>query len=127
MTIRMVNALPAVAGPPTRSGERRSRPARASTPAVERQSAPTANGRDLAALRWDLTIHELYRVFADYLEPLLDPVADGAPVRGESRVTDVRLTATRHALRDIEDALRRVEAGTYGVCDSCGRPIARQR
>jgi DnaK suppressor protein len=30
-------------------------------------------------------------------------------------------------LRDIERALRRLEDGTYGICEACGRPIAEAR
>lgn len=30
-------------------------------------------------------------------------------------------------LADIEDALRRLEQGTYGRCEACGRPIADER
>jgi RNA polymerase-binding transcription factor DksA len=29
-----------------------------------------------------------------------------------------------HLLEEIEAALGRIEAGTYGLCTSCGRPIA---
>ena len=30
-------------------------------------------------------------------------------------------------LQDIEDALERIEAGTYGTCDDCGQPIPERR
>jgi DnaK suppressor protein len=30
-------------------------------------------------------------------------------------------------LRDIEAALARIEAGTYGICKYCGQPIAEKR
>ena len=30
-------------------------------------------------------------------------------------------------LSAIESALARIEAGTYGTCTSCGRPIAEER
>ena|SRR5579862_2019877 len=30
-------------------------------------------------------------------------------------------------LRDIDDALRRLDEGTYGVCEVCGRPIPDER
>lgn len=35
--------------------------------------------------------------------------------------------SAREQLREIEAALERVEAGTYGVCEVCGRPIASGR
>src|SRR3979411_686976 len=30
-------------------------------------------------------------------------------------------------LREVEDALRRIEAGSYGVCQECDEPISRKR
>ena len=30
-------------------------------------------------------------------------------------------------LREVEDALRRLDDGTYGVCEVCGRPIPDER
>ena len=35
--------------------------------------------------------------------------------------------AGRKNLRDIENALLRINEGTYGVCESCGKPIAESR
>jgi RNA polymerase-binding protein DksA len=32
-----------------------------------------------------------------------------------------------HLLAEIEDALGRIEAGTYGTCESCGTPIGEER
>ncbi len=31
------------------------------------------------------------------------------------------------ALREIDEALKRIANGSYGICESCGRPIARAR
>jgi len=31
------------------------------------------------------------------------------------------------SLREVEHALEKYEAGTYGLCDSCGQPIERAR
>ena len=33
----------------------------------------------------------------------------------------------RDQLTDIEHALQKIEDGTYGLCDSCGQPIAENR
>jgi DnaK suppressor protein len=35
--------------------------------------------------------------------------------------------ATRRELEEIEDALRRIEAGSYGTCIACGGPMGMQR
>jgi DnaK suppressor protein len=34
---------------------------------------------------------------------------------------------SRDLLEQIEHALARIEAGTYGVCESCGKPIGKAR
>jgi DnaK suppressor protein len=33
----------------------------------------------------------------------------------------------RRTLREVDEALDRIEEGTYGICDSCGKPIASKR
>jgi DnaK suppressor protein len=33
----------------------------------------------------------------------------------------------QQTLRDIDDALRRIEEGSYGVCEVCGKPIGAER
>jgi DnaK suppressor protein len=33
----------------------------------------------------------------------------------------------RESLNEVEHALQKYEAGTYGLCDSCGKPIERAR
>jgi DnaK suppressor protein len=34
---------------------------------------------------------------------------------------------TRELLEQVEHALARIDAGTYGVCESCGKPIGKAR
>src|SRR3954451_2770733 len=44
--------------------------------------------------------------------------------RGEVEALSGQLSET---LQDIEDALARFDAGTYGECESCGKPIREAR
>jgi DnaK suppressor protein len=37
------------------------------------------------------------------------------------------LTIIEAELKDIDDALRRLDEGTYGVCEACGKPIDQER
>ena len=37
------------------------------------------------------------------------------------------LTMVEAELKDIEDALRRIDQGTYGICEACGKPIDPER
>jgi DnaK suppressor protein len=32
-----------------------------------------------------------------------------------------------HSLRDIENALKRIEEGNYGICKYCKKPIGKKR
>jgi RNA polymerase-binding protein DksA len=34
---------------------------------------------------------------------------------------------SEHVLRAVDEALGRIEAGTYGACQNCGEPIAPER
>ncbi|WP_345750776.1 TraR/DksA family transcriptional regulator [Microbacterium rhizophilus] len=52
---------------------------------------------------------------------------EGATLSGEwSRLTGLSVAA-RHELSDIDAALARIDAGTYGVCEVCGEPIPEGR
>jgi RNA polymerase-binding protein DksA len=34
---------------------------------------------------------------------------------------------SEHVLQEIEAALRRIEDGTFGICETCGQPISEER
>jgi hypothetical protein len=88
---------------------------------------------DAVALVWDLTVHRLHQAFAESLAALPDathgrqrpPAVSMSPAR--TGLAGVRLAATRHAVNDIQDALRRMAAGRYGTCQRCGQPITTER
>jgi DnaK suppressor protein len=52
---------------------------------------------------------------------------EGATLAFERQHTAALLAATREQLAAIEVALRRLEAGRYGVCERCGQPIGEDR
>ena len=52
---------------------------------------------------------------------------EGATIGFERAQLTALLTAARHRVTDVDDALRRIDEGTYGVCEQCGRPIAPDR
>ena len=53
--------------------------------------------------------------------------ADSAHSTAErSRLLTV-VTALRENLRDVERALVKIDRGTYGSCERCGRPIGSER
>jgi RNA polymerase-binding protein DksA len=61
-------------------------------------------------------------------------VASEVPDVGDASVADAEVdlgSAERERdtveLHDVRDALQRMEAGSYGVCEECGRPIPLER
>ena len=51
-----------------------------------------------------------------------------ADLDDEGLEIDLIMGQTEHEiLQGIEDALERIEAGTYGTCDDCGQPIPERR
>ena len=52
---------------------------------------------------------------------------EGATIAFERQQVAALLARARARLTDVEAALARRDAGGYGVCESCGRPIAPER
>lgn len=52
---------------------------------------------------------------------------EGATIGFERAQLTALLAAARERIADIDDALRRVDAATYGVCERCGQPITDER
>ncbi len=53
--------------------------------------------------------------------------ADGEPASSDPAASSAGQERDRHEMRDIDDALERISAGTYGICLRCGKPIDRAR
>ncbi|MEW5990314.1 MAG: TraR/DksA C4-type zinc finger protein [Chloroflexota bacterium] len=89
--------------------------------------------RDPAAVRAALTA-EAARLRAELGEPIEGPgqMTYGSQAAAATHVfeqqRDLALRDRERAqLRQVEDALERLEDGTFGACRSCGRPIAAER
>jgi RNA polymerase-binding transcription factor len=52
---------------------------------------------------------------------------EGATIAFERQQVAALLDSARRRLADVDDALARVEAGEYGTCATCRRPIAPER
>lgn len=52
---------------------------------------------------------------------------EGATIGFERAQLTALLATARERVAEVDDALRRVDTATYGVCEGCGRPIAEQR
>ena len=53
--------------------------------------------------------------------------ADSSQVTAERGEAEALATSLRDTLSEVENALGKFEAGTYGICESCGQQIAPAR
>jgi phage/conjugal plasmid C-4 type zinc finger TraR family protein len=58
--------------------------------------------------------------------PANHPADEGSDVYERERLMTVR-EELRGRLEQIRAAQERMEAGTYGICENCGKPIPRER
>jgi RNA polymerase-binding transcription factor len=52
---------------------------------------------------------------------------EGATLAFERAQLSALLTAAQQRLTDLDDAIARLAAGTYGTCQTCGQPIPAAR
>lgn len=78
-------------------------------------------------------IDALTREFAEVVAASQSSNADdehdpeGATIAFERQQVAALLDSARRRLADVDAALARAQDGGYGVCESCGRPIAAER
>ena len=78
-------------------------------------------------------MHELTGVLAAIVDASknanLDDEHDpeGATVAFEREQVSALLERAQQQVADLDDALNRVERGTYGTCERCGAPIPAER
>ena len=53
--------------------------------------------------------------------------ADAGQAAAERSSLLTLVSKLRDTLRDVEDALGRMNAGTYGACERCGQPVGDER
>ena len=56
-----------------------------------------------------------------------DGFADTSQVTAERGEIEALAGSLTETLRDLEDALAKLDAGTYGMCETCGDPIGDAR
>ncbi|MFG2086875.1 MULTISPECIES: TraR/DksA family transcriptional regulator [unclassified Spirillospora] len=52
---------------------------------------------------------------------------EGATIAFERARIQASLSRSRAHLADLDDALRRLGDGTYGICERCGGPVGEER
>lgn len=85
--------------------------------------------RSLEALRDSLEarLERVTRNVRHEAEPLDKDFAEQAVQRENEEVVDALGNEARRELARVRDALRRMDEGSYGLCESCGEPIAEAR
>jgi DnaK suppressor protein len=75
----------------------------------------------------------LDREFAGIAEAASQPGTDdehdpeGATLAFERQHTAALLARTREQIAEIDAAIARLDAGTYGICVRCGQPVGQER
>ena len=57
----------------------------------------------------------------------MDDISDAAAEESERGLSFVAARATHASVVDVLEAIRRIERGTYGICELTGRPIEPER
>lgn len=52
---------------------------------------------------------------------------EGATIGFERAQLTALLATARERIAEVDEALRRVDTATYGICERCGQPIAGER
>lgn len=87
--------------------------------------APGPRWRSLLEARWQTHVQEVTELSLAYhvaAAAVSDDIGDGA---GQPEIASLlrRVTAARRKLADVEEALGRLAAGTFGACEQCGSAI----
>lgn len=80
---------------------------------------------ELAQLRTMLEQQRRFR--EEQLAELRRPAPPGRSSAAEREIRDSLAAGARTALREVRQALLRMDAGEYGQCTSCGDPIGLER
>ncbi|HET7529429.1 MAG TPA: TraR/DksA C4-type zinc finger protein [Mycobacteriales bacterium] len=77
--------------------------------------------------QWRLQVADIVELSLEAMSPAAgEPDTDGSQAGG-LHLSAQLIAAARQQLQETEDALARVDNGTYGVCGSCREPIAAER
>ena len=84
--------------------------------------------------RRDAIVKEAKDEIAKYVSGENRQLVDTAVDEGDWAVVDIsedinlmRLDAHRKLMLDIDEALRKIQEGTYGICEDCGEEISEKR
>ncbi|MFG2000109.1 TraR/DksA family transcriptional regulator [Spirillospora sp. NPDC048911] len=87
----------------------------------------SALGAEVAALRGEIDAAETQIAAGDVTDGAGDDQADAGAKTYEREHGMALANNSRDLLAQNERAIERMDAGTYGVCESCGKPIGKGR
>src|SRR2546425_3945818 len=94
------------------------------------RKAVLKKARDALTAQKQQILHQLDEEFREGKEGALDEGMDTYDLASEERNREINLILSdrdRDKLHAIEDALERIEAGSYGICEMCEEEIAPER
>ncbi len=71
--------------------------------------------------------HRLYRIGDELEQPVSERFAEQATEREDDEVLEDLGAAGAQEIRMIDAALKRIEDGSFGICESCEEPISIKR
>jgi DnaK suppressor protein len=92
-----------------------------STLPTSRGTSTALNPEQLETLRKMLEQQRAFRL--EQLAQLRRPAANGPLSSADPEILRSLVAGARAALQDVQAALRRMDAGTYGQCVSCAEPV----
>jgi len=93
----------------------------------------TAKYRALLEEQREVLRRQLVDIGADPDDPNIETLgfdfgfADSAQSTAERNKVLAVIESLRTGLADVDHALEKIEAGMYGICERCGKPIAPER
>jgi DnaK suppressor protein len=112
--------------------EKHTRPAKTTSPDAGKSTLDEL--RKGLLKRKDAILKEAKTEIAKYMSGENRQLVDTALDDGDWAVVDIsedinlmRLMSHRKAMHDIDESLRKIAEGTYGICEECGEPISERR
>ncbi len=101
---------------------------------VEKKTVRLREIRKALLKKKELIVKEAKQEIAKYVSGENRQLMDTAIDEGDWAVVDIsedinlrRLDAHRKTMRDIDEVVRKIDEGTYGICEECGEEISEQR
>jgi RNA polymerase-binding transcription factor DksA len=83
--------------------------------------------RHILQLKLDDTTRQIHRLESGLSEKPKQGLGRGAALISNWELNQALLARLKHQAASLRDALSRIEQGTYGVCEQCGRSVHTDR